>query len=491
MEKTSDRCPVLPHDSCNVENSSSPEISITTVGDPTPEISSTDTETQLDNSNISSTEMSDVDLNTPLILPSIPLSSKDEVNSLIEEEPLILANPSASATLSEDPSTPDIEDSSVAEAAPAQETSSISKKIIFVDSPELMTKALREIDRQSKIALICQGLQVCRKIPVNLVCVGLRNGKIFLFDITDRGTWLEAGFKNLLECDSSPVLGSGKVDKVKDKVDKMKRMYERRRSSVDSDSLSEMRFNKVKLMFDCRDVSDSLLHCHDVMLDGVLDIQLLEIVHRRKFYLNHELLRDFEECLETYANDLPNKFSMNRAMEEVESAARSGSNLWTVRPLCLELVDGLIAEVNSLFTLYDVLKRNKNSEDMNLALQSSKRYANYFRSYRIFPKEEFYRNAFVPHNILIWTPREAHDPPRTCDACLKEFGMSEMSSSVIRGSTLCALCIKIVRKIKNKTGVFPELVAESHEDGDGFEISPFGTSSRRSSISNFSRISIR
>ena len=491
MENTSDRCPVLSHDSCNLEDSSIPAIPSTSVSDPNPEVSSTDLETQLnDDSNISSTEMSDVDLNTPLILPSIPLSSKDDVNSLIEEEPLILANPSASATLSEYPSTPDIElgDSSAVEA---QETSSTSKKITFVDSPELMTKALREIDRQSKIALICQGLQVCRKVPVNLVCVGLRNGKIFLFDITDRGTWLEAGLKNLLECDSSPVLGSGKVDKVKDKVDKMKRMYERRRSSVDSDSLSEMKFNKVKLMFDCRDVSDSLLHCHDVMLDGVLDIQLLEIVHRRKFYLNHELLRDFEECLETYANDLPNKFSMNRAMEELESARRSGSNLWTVQPLCPELVDGLIAEVNSLFTLYDVLKRNKNSEDMNLALQSSKRYANYFRSYRVFPKEEFYRNAFVPHNILIWTPREAHDPPRACDACLKEFGMSEMSSSVIKGSTLCALCIKIVRKIKNKTGVFPELGAESDNDDDGFEISPFGTSSRRSSISNFSRISIR
>ena len=476
MENTSDRCPVLSLDTCDPEELLIPLI---TIEHQTAEDISSDLETQFDDQNISFTEMSDVDLNTPLILPSIPLTSSADCNSSLLEAPLILANPSTSAIHLENQSSPELENNSF-----VQETSPVSKKIIFVDSPELMTKALKEIDRQSKIALICKGIQVCRKNAVDLVCVGLRNGKIFLFDITDRGTWLEAGLKNLLECDSRPVIGSGKVEKVKDKVDKMKRMYERRRSSVDSDYLSEMRFSKVKLMFDCRDASDSLFQFHDVVLDGVLDIQLLEIVHRRKFYLNQELLRDFEECLETYANDLPNKFSMNRAFEELDNARRSGSNPWTVRPFCTELVDGLIAEVNSLFTLYDVLRRNKNSDDMNLVLQSSKRYADYFRSYATFPKEEFYRNAFVPHNILIWTPREAHDPPRSCDACFKVFGMSEMSSSVIKGSTLCALCIKIVRKIKSKTGVFPKL-DEEFDDEDGTNIS------RRSSFSNFSRISIR
>jgi hypothetical protein len=35
------------------------------------------------------------------------------------------------------------------------------------------------------------------------------------------------------------------------------------------------------LMFDCREDADTLEHLHNVRLDGVLDIQLLEVMRRR------------------------------------------------------------------------------------------------------------------------------------------------------------------------------------------------------------------
>ena len=35
------------------------------------------------------------------------------------------------------------------------------------------------------------------------------------------------------------------------------------------------------LMFDCREDVDTLEHLHNVRLDGVLDIQLLEVMRRR------------------------------------------------------------------------------------------------------------------------------------------------------------------------------------------------------------------
>ena len=339
----------------------------------------------------------------------------------------------------------------------APESVSNSNKYVWVDTPELMTKAIKEIERHRKVALVCEGLKVSRSGAVDIVCVGIQNGKMFMFDITDHGTWLDAGLRDLLECGSEPVLGRG--DKVKDKFDKMKRMCERRLSN---DSLPEVKSSKVKLMFDCRNDADALLHRHNVRLDGVLDLQLLEIVHRRKIRLNHELLRDMEECLETYANDIQNKISKHRGMDLFEEASRTGRNPWTVRPLSPELIDSLAADVNSLFALNDVLRRNKSVEQMSLVLESSKRYADYFRSYKTFPKDVFYRNAYVPHNILIWIPREAHDPPRSCEACLKVFGMSELSCSVIPGSPLCALCIKIIRQIKYRTGEFPQIKAENH-----------------------------
>lgn len=68
-----------------------------------------------------------------------------------------------------------------------------------------------------------------------------------------------------------------------------------------------------KLMFDCREQSDALWHQFQVKLSGVLDLQLLEVMYRRR-YVKHtrrshrpeevEFVYGLYHCMELYVGDI-------------------------------------------------------------------------------------------------------------------------------------------------------------------------------------------
>ncbi|CAG2234694.1 EGL [Mytilus edulis] len=74
--------------------------------------------------------------------------------------------------------------------------------------------------------------------------------------------------------------------------------------SVFDDGLRSILENNAieKLMFDCREDADALFHLHKVNLDGVLDVQLLELSNR--IYRNgYTKLESLEKCIRNFLTD--------------------------------------------------------------------------------------------------------------------------------------------------------------------------------------------
>jgi exonuclease 3'-5' domain-containing protein 1 len=57
-----------------------------------------------------------------------------------------------------------------------------------------------------------------------------------------------------------------------------------------------------KLMFDCREDADALKHLYNVRLDGVLDVQLLEVMSRI-IHRGYTKIRSLKHCLELFVSD--------------------------------------------------------------------------------------------------------------------------------------------------------------------------------------------
>ncbi|XP_013401994.1 piRNA biogenesis protein EXD1-like [Lingula anatina] len=114
----------------------------------------------------------------------------------------------------------------------------------LVDTKERLDSALETLRSVSKegpnLAVDGHGFEYSRKGKLCLIAIATRD-HVFLFDIIKLGELVfDRGLREILE-----------------------------------DPTRE------KLMFDCREDSDILWHKHHVKLDGVLDIQLLQVMHNR------------------------------------------------------------------------------------------------------------------------------------------------------------------------------------------------------------------
>jgi exonuclease 3'-5' domain-containing protein 1 len=103
-------------------------------------------------------------------------------------------------------------------------------------------------------------------------------------------------------------------------------------------------------MFDCREDADALKHLYNVRLDGVLDVQLLEVMNRIR-NRGYTKIRSLKHCLELFVSD--------KTMIEVKLKGRSSmsqdNKLWEKRPLSEDILKYASIDVLALFKLYDAL----------------------------------------------------------------------------------------------------------------------------------------
>ncbi|XP_063447957.1 piRNA biogenesis protein EXD1-like [Mytilus trossulus] len=177
---------------------------------------------------------------------------------------------------------------------------------------EVMKELQEKIENKQMIAVDCEGVDLSRFGSVTLVNIGTRD-LVYLIDILKIGNSVfDDGLRSILE-----------------------------------DSGIE------KLMFDCREDADALLHIHKVKLNGVLDVQILEVNNRIHVYRNgYTKIRSLKHCLELFVNDN----TLVNIKLQGRSSMNISSNIWKKRPLDENMLKYASADILGLFKLYDALR---------------------------------------------------------------------------------------------------------------------------------------
>ena len=185
----------------------------------------------------------------------------------------------------------------------------------YIDTEEKFSIAIEEvrkaIQKGETIAVDCEGVEllISRFGSVTLINIAVR-GQVYLIDVLKIGNAAyDGGLRSILE------------DK-----------------SIN------------KLMFDCREDADALKHLHNVRLDGVLDVQLLEVMNRIR-HTGYTKIRSLMHCLELFVSD--------KTMIEVKLKGKSSmsqdNKLWEKRPLSEEMLKYASIDIRAIFKLYDAL----------------------------------------------------------------------------------------------------------------------------------------
>ncbi|XP_060073078.1 piRNA biogenesis protein EXD1-like [Ylistrum balloti] len=288
----------------------------------------------------------------------------------------------------------------------------------LIDEKANIPIALSEIKSQKLIAVDCEGVNLSRKGELTLLVTATK-AKVFIFDILKLGqSAFDNGLRELLEDDSIE-----------------------------------------KLMFDCRQDSDSLWHQFKVKITGVLDIQLLEVMFRRvhspsepKQYKSYrrsaktddvENIYGYRKCIELYLDDK----DLVEKKENGKQMFDSGREIWKRRPLPEPLVEYCKVDVSGLFPLYEKLKQ---SNDILPRLRvASKRYADMWRRKEERSFNEYESNALLPLDIIPESGTLSFPHASTkCTKCDRMFPRDEFSGIQLRqGVQKCRVCKKIKLRI--------------------------------------------
>ena len=295
----------------------------------------------------------------------------------------------------------------------ATASSSSSYKITWINDVAGVKQSIKDLGREKEIAVDCEGMNLSREGTLDILSIATRHRDVYLFDIAKLGALaFEAGLKGLLESD---------------------------------------RTTHTKLLYDCRNDADALLHIYDVKLAGVLDLQLLEVIHRRNRGQRIEYLRGLKKSLETYVNDQKMEIIKRKGINEIEESKKKDVNIWAARPLSDELKEYCAVDVAALFPLQKILKKGKDAEDMKIVLEGSERFSDYFRSYEVLPMKEFIWNPFLPQKILRFNfIRNTTEEVKKCQGCRKEFRKAELKISCLaQQAWLCGVCKKVEIRAKD------------------------------------------
>ncbi|XP_021372172.1 piRNA biogenesis protein EXD1-like [Mizuhopecten yessoensis] len=291
-------------------------------------------------------------------------------------------------------------------------------KHTLIEDKGNLTSALSEIKSQKLLAVDCEGVHLSRLGELTLLTIATK-AEVFIFDIQKLG---QAAFDNGL------------------------------REVLEDNSIE-------KLMFDCRQDSDSLWHQFKVKIAGVLDIQLLEIMFRRdnfpspqrtyKSYRRSAMIDDVENvygyssCVKLYLDDddMIAKIIKGRQMND-EIAKR--------RPLHEVLVQHCVADVSGFFLLYEKLKQS--DADLPRLRVASKRYADIWRGKEDRSFDEYEFTALLPLEIIPEIGTLGFPAATTkCTICDRMFPREEFSRNQLQnGTQKCRVCKKVKLRIDNR-----------------------------------------
>ena len=213
--------------------------------------------------------------------------------------------------------------------------SSYYQKLQWVDTVPKVTRAVKELKKQKEIALDCEGFSLGRKGTLDIVTIGTMNKKVFLFDITQlKSTAFDHGLRDLLQSD---------------------------------------RDTMTKLMFDCRNDSDALLHLFNVKLDGVLDLQVVDYLRRKGMKKVNEdpvAIRGLDKIIDGGVASLKSRIG-----DQIKNASIRGQNIWIARPLGPELENYCALDVLKLFEIRKVFKNTIKKKGNEMFGESKKRLA--------------------------------------------------------------------------------------------------------------------
>lgn len=249
-------------------------------------------------------------------------------------------------------------------------SSVFSRELFWIDSVSQVETVLKELQCQTQFSLSCHGDNLGREGTLDILAIGTSDRRVFVFDVMKMGSSIfKTSLVNLL---------------------------------TSSD--------QVKLMFDCRMAADALLHLQGVQLEGILDVQLVDVVQRRKkaskrFWFLHK----FWEVVNRRLDD-------NKCIEVIQKvngktylAEKKNEPFWNKRHkssiLSQELLDYCAICTLKLFEVHECFTKD-DTWDRNETLVASKRYADFIRSYDILPEKKFYHNRLVPDNVMVFYPKE-------------------------------------------------------------------------------------
>ncbi|XP_021372133.1 piRNA biogenesis protein EXD1-like [Mizuhopecten yessoensis] len=306
-------------------------------------------------------------------------------------------------------------------------------KHTLIEDKGNLTSALSEIKSQKLLAVDCEGVNLSRLGELTLLTIATK-AEVFVFDILKLS---QAAFDNGL-CE---VLEDNSIE---------------------------------KLMFDCRQDSDSLWHQFKVKIAGVLDIQLLEIMFRRdnfpspqrtyKSYRRSAMIDDVEnvygyrKCLELYLDD-------DDMIEKKDNGKLMFDDwqIWKRRPIPKVLIDYCVVDVSGLFLLYEKLKQS--DADLPRLRVASERYADMFRRKEDRSNDSYESNALLPLEIIPETGTLGFPGASTkCTTCDRMFPREEFSGIQLRqGNQKCRVCKKVKLRIDVQNNR-PDSVDEYYEE---------------------------
>ena len=225
-----------------------------------------------------------------------------------------------------------------------------------------------------------------------------------------------------------------------------------------------------KLTFDCRQDSDALWHQFKVKLNGVLDLQLLEVIYRREnptasstvntLKLSNsnkrggrrnrrsqrtdevERINGFGRCIELYLQDE----KLTKIKDKGKELLMKDDEVWTKRPLTDDLIQYCVVDTMAMFRLYNKMKDVNGGEKARLRVASEK-YVDLYRGKAERSFDDYETNAYLPLDII--PDKGTLDFPAAntaCTRCHRQFPREEFSITQLgKGEQKCRVCKEIKR----------------------------------------------